>query len=238
MKKLVLISLLFLSVLTNAQTLENTYSSTVYLSKTKSNEMVYTNWTPKTKTMLIYDLNHKLITSIKANIKDTASGAGQVTRTLFNTDNSFEFIVNAGKNFYIIGEDGNVKFSKMGDANTLQIFAMFYNTPQGTKMIVNYVDNKGSYYKAEVYSLAGMLLNKKEEIITDLNMPYPNPTSEFITLETGKKNEALIEVYNGSGQVVDSFKAIGLTRYDATKLLSGIYYYNVDGIYAGNFIKD
>lgn len=242
MKKILILFLVMWFGNTMAQTLEHTYDAQISISKTKPNEMVYYYYNQKSREIFIYNLDHTFIMSIKAKVSDTILYAGLVTRTLFNSNNSFEFALNGGKTFYIIGEDGNIIFSKSGGPNIYSIQSFAYNTTNGTKMnlLYNYITTNIYSYKTEVYSLEGMLLNKKDLTKDETYLPYPNPTTQFITLQTSNKpdEDATIEIYNNTGQLMDSFIAKGTISYDTFKLEPGIYYYKSNGTYSGNFIKE
>jgi hypothetical protein len=236
MKKIILIAFVLLGLNSKAQTLEHTFPHLVNIFQVGSTEFVYTNFTPSTKTLKIYNSDYNLIKTIVANTTDSIMGGGfHISRTLFNNDNNFEFVIYGPSKFYVIGENGNILFTK-NTGSQYGAIPSVKNTANGTKMLVPiYSNNVISGH--EVYSLSGTLLRTANVQEQEQALPYPNPSSQFIFLPINDAN-ALVQVYSITGAMVDEFTANNNHSYNTGNLPVGEYFYKLNGSFGGRFLKE
>lgn len=234
MRQIIIIILLLARLGVSSQTLEHEYLYGARYHKISDSEEVYSS--PALAGVKIYTSSHVLIKTIKMNVHDSNYIDFQpyyVSRKLFNTDDKIELILIAHLNkspsttiTYIVDEDSKIIFSDT--AGNVDIF----NSINGkAKMILG---NK-------VYSLSGVLTHKKEAVREEnLYTPYPNPTQQYIMLkvENNTQNLVPITILNYSGQIIDTILTQSDFKYDASALPEGIYFYSINGKFAGKFVKN
>ncbi len=186
MKKLLLLSALFVSCLAKGQiTLEHTYDSastyTFGSPLTFSELMIikfevsgehYVKINKWGKVIDIYDMNHSLTKTISLSSLPPSYNGGPLadilylSENLFNTDSKIEFMYTVGgppPNTFtgIYNENGTLLFSDTGAAIVHPNWEMqqfpIYNTSFGTKMILSYAGSSMNNFKAKVFSLPGTL---------------------------------------------------------------------------------
>ena len=169
MKKLFTICLFFVTITTQAQTFENSYPLSINWTTVSSTEFVYYKYDKLERQLTIYNHLHALIKTINVNLSDTTLNDYFLSKTLFNTDNNFEFILEGFDNFYIIGEDGNVIFQK--SISDMYFQSSIVNTMNGTKLILSSFSPYQSSVndKREVYALEGTFFG-----ISDKKLEYEN----------------------------------------------------------------
>ena len=90
----------------------------------------------------------------------------------------------------------------------------------------------GSKVTGEIFSLvmdnSGYPLNVDEVNVAGSSI-YPNPASDFVMIET--ENETEVKIYSVSGQMVLRHNVSeGTNTIDVSKLNSGIYFIDVEGV--------
>ncbi|MES2691783.1 MAG: T9SS type A sorting domain-containing protein [Bacteroidota bacterium] len=245
-----LLFLLFLLTASGAiaQTLENTYSlsadeSTLTNHRLSSTETAYAHWNAKAKTLSVYNTAHALIKTIVAAIPDTFSVASDVSRKLFNNNDSIEFIVGYARALYIINEDGSVKFQEGVPNNKSTLYYQMLSTDLGTKLMIGHKDydtaSKTTAYSYKIYDLEGdLVLGKKEADLKGAKRNgYPNPSMSYIVIPN-QGTQSVLSIYSMNGQLIDELKITGDYTYNTTALRFGMYIYNLNGEYAGKFVKE
>lgn len=234
MKKIITFCLVVIGMVAKAQTLDKGYDYSPLYSKLNSTEDAFSYYDEISKQFKVYSTNNSLLKTVSVNINDsTFIGLYLVSKTIINNDGKLKFgfatYNNKGKyTFKIADENGNIIFSKDS-----AYFPQIYNTNNGVKMRLQYVRTNNPRF--EVYNLGGTFLGKKEidnEAVESL--PYPNPTTDLIYLELTKGN---LVVTNINGAEVESLAVTGSILYDTTKLVPGLYFYNLNGLNKGKFIK-
>jgi hypothetical protein len=203
------------------------------------------------KSIEIYNMNHALQKTIDCSGFPMAPGneMGEVlylSENLFSTDSKIAFLYgysgSSSANIFtgIYEEDGNLIFSDTAApiirTNTpLQQYPI-YNTTQGTKMILSYLNGH-----AKVFSLPGTLSTSIQEANNNLiamqtgkvSNAYPNPTSNATqidyTLPVGV-NEGEIVFYNLQGIEVKRFKVdktFNSLLISTKDIAAGTYYYQL-----------
>jgi len=73
--------------------------------------------------------------------------------------------------------------------------------------------------------------------IEDINaqLAYPNPTGEYLIIPS--KTNATIEIIDNQGRFVRSFLSDGINSFNVSNLSPGQYFYRINGIESGKFIK-
>jgi hypothetical protein len=213
------------------------------------------------KKIKLYNMNNSLFKIIsiphlpryRSSNTDSTVSIAYISENLFNSDNLIEFVsfdgsysagggaVSAGS-MRIFNEQGNIIFN--GDSlmptqkRTATWFGydgdsdFIFNTSSGTKMFLySYKNNSPSQV---VYSLPGSLVAsiKNEEIQQKNILPYPNPTSDKITiaykLDNNKEGKLIITDLNGRSlleyKIDNVFDNVII---DTKSLLAGSYYYTI-----------
>lgn len=117
-------------------------------------------------------------------------------------------------NFFVMPNSGNFSYniSTIGNTKTLEI-----TNPLGNKIFYDYKN-----------------LSTKDNNIKLIKI-YPNPVSDFITIENLKTN-SLVKIIDTSGKVVLNKKLSG-NSIDVKSLSKGTYFLKIDGLKPLKFIK-
>jgi hypothetical protein len=264
MKNILIIIFLAISISARTQiTLEHDYDSAATIisgSPSVYNQLMIVNFTVSGekyvkinrlgKSIEIYDLSHALQKTIDCSSFPMIFGAmGNViylSENLFSTDSKIAFMygfsngTSATTYTGIYEEDGTLLFSDtcapiVYQNTPLQQYPI-YNTSEGTKMILSYLN-----IHAKVFSLPGTLTTSIQETNNNLiamqtgrvSNAYPNPnngsTKIDYTLPDGV-NEGEIVFYNIMGNEVKRFKVDRTfnTLLISTKdIAAGTYYYQL-----------
>ena len=240
MKKILLISLLLLSVKGFAQiTLEQTYPIYTYGFKVASNEWNYCNVTGNT--LNIYSLNHSFITSFPLTIPSGNINVNIfiLSKGLFVSDTSqytVEYYSYNSSNYQyttdIISQNGN-KLLEIDSSAGDNVFS----TSEGAKLIVYAGANP---IHTKIYSLPGTYaagIARPQGNDGDVNNAYPNPTADAIhlpyTLNGNEQGE--IEIVNMNGQLLKQYKVTNafndiLLYTNELPKGSYLYYLETDGV--------
>lgn len=247
--RLFLFMLVLATSAAKAQNLEHIYNitegeSVIKSSRLSPTETVYSYWNYKTKTLSIYNTAHLLTKTIVANITDSLlTIASDVSKTLFNSNDSIEFIVANTSGFYIINEDGSVKFHAGIPNNKSSVIHQILSTDQGAKLMLMHKDYDTASKKIDIsikiYDLEGdLVLGKKEADLKGAKRNgYPNPSMSYIVIPN-EGTQSVLSIYSTNGQLIDELKITGDHTYNTTALPVGIYIYNLNGEYSGKFVKE
>lgn len=266
MKNLLLISLLFVIIISKAQiTLENYYTnasvvSFVRLSPTDNKWAVI-----DANTIKLYNLNHSLYKTIPIiGAPVEAWNVMYISKSLFDTDSTtIEYMVDP--NDFPIGpkiyrEDGTLLFSEAGLAvcafgttgpNPMRPidWNAIIETIEGPKMILAHFTSGAQIDGFKVFGLPGVYypcgispLNTTENRI-ELSNSYPNPTNSTTkidyTLPNGV-NKGEIIFYDTQGKEVKRFnvdRTFNSLLISTEDLQSGIYYYNLQTVQGNSGAK-
>lgn len=213
------------------------------------------------KRIKLYNLNHSLYKSFaipplpkyRTYTLDSTVSIVYLSENLFNTDNLIEFVSFDGTysqqmsssglgSMRIFNEQGNIVFNGDSIMPLDKRSATYYgydgdadfifNTSSGTKMILySYKKNAPSQV---VYSLPGTLVAsiKNEEIQQKNLLPFPNPTSDKITiaykLDNDKDGKLVITDLNGRSLVEYKIDNVfDNVIIDTKSLLAGSYFYTI-----------
>jgi hypothetical protein len=169
---------------------------------------------------------------------------GFSSKTLFNTDNKYEFVVFLNTSNYssymyqIINEDGTV-IKNLGTYNIgrLMVIAKIDNS---FKLCI--YDFSNSYSNYDIYSLPGNPLKINYSVTYELSSPFPNPSQGLITLPysiaDGEKAE--LRILNIKGQVIKIVTIYGGKNeftLDTRNYTPGIYMYSYKNITSRFIVK-
>lgn len=117
------------------------------------------------------------------------------------------------QNQNVISNGGNYQEST-GGSLTWTIGEVVINTLESTDVHVTQGFNQDwlNFLNIEVFS---------EKINVTV---YPNPTTEFINIESDKKSD--LAIYDASGKLVGQYKVNKTDQIDLSELSGGIYYLN------------
>jgi len=105
-------------------------------------------------------------------------------------------------------------------------------TEEGAKLLLYYYYANGTFYHTKVYSLPGTYVSSTEEKEQTPNYPlsiYPNPNngSFYVKLHSNIGREQIIDIYNPTGQLLDTYRSTSdLLHINQTGLPEGIYLLN------------
>lgn len=169
----------------------------------------------------LYNLDHSIYKTMTFPVLENMTNAevAYVSETTFDLDADLEFMVYyqddnnwANSVTKIIEESGVIILNAESETPSMNnyegIYGAIYNTPSGTKMILDNHSDDAS----KVYSLPGTLF---ATAIIDVNYdnnnflaPYPNPASNYITLAYSLPSsikEATVSIYDIAGRVIKSY---------------------------------
>ena len=142
---------------------------------------------------------------------------------------------------YCLKNDGTIRWEKSINLNselTKTIFiggisALAATKDKGVIITVSALDessNTNVYYckldsLGNTTSFFTSIDNLKTEI-NDFNL-YPNPTSDFLHLETNLKGSFFIEIYSTTGKMVLKKSILKNNRINMSKLTKGMYFYKI-----------
>jgi len=245
MKKLLLFLLVITSIVGNSQISLDFQSSSVFMNvfKLTDSETKYIDYPgiPNQNQFSLYNLDGSLYKTIIMPAKPDTSALIYwkwfISKSLFDNDSStIEYIVEyiydsiPGANYHhvqIIREDGTILLNELyADSPNI------YSTEDGTKLMLNYVYANGYYYQTKVFNLPGKLPNMVKEEMGAINnnlILYPNPNNgSFYIKFLGKAGEKnTIDLYNGIGKHIDTFKSDNnLIHVNKYGLPDGVYFLN------------
>lgn len=220
-----LVALVFLATSAFAQiTLEHSYPNGKWqtsIIKLANSGMKYQWVDASAGELKLYNLNHSLFKSMTFPVLASATNTevAYVSETTFDLDANIEFMVYyqddnnwVNSETKIIDESGAIILNATSETPSINtydgIYGAIFNTPGGTKMILdNHADNA-----SKVYSLPGTLVatsvNNLDYIKNDFLQSYPNPAGEFIhlayTLPANVK-EAQVLIYNNEGKILKTY---------------------------------
>ena len=216
---------------------ERNYTSLVYPGKLSTGDVKYVGYSELTTTtgqIKIYNANHSIYKQVNVTVPAgaTVEDITYLSDKLFNPTAGLEFVLNMRNvsatvygGMRIIDENGAVLFAR--DSTS---YPEIYNTPAGTKMLLNYYSDS----MAKVYGLSGTLtaLAVAPKASSDALLPYPNPTAADIRLPysvaTGQVAQLIVRDVTGrqmSSYQVDS--AFDHLLFSTRGLRPGIYFYTV-----------
>jgi hypothetical protein len=257
MKTLITLLLSISLMGTRAQlTLEHSYPTELGLSYLypAQNEIIYYAHETTINQLRIYNSSHTLIKTINVPVSGNSYTAVYYpSKTLYDTDNDFEYIVYTGDNnggvlgynLYLYDESG-IQLAHIPNATLNGIF----NTPTGAKMMVRKMQSGSTTYAiigSEVYSLPGQLYYS--EIVTGVTendntfhtgMAYPNPANNTISIPYQfKTNGGNVAIYSIDGKQVD-YSVIdgtqGIYELNTSNIAPGVYQYNLSNGVSGKFV--
>jgi len=191
----------------------------------------------KSGRVLIYSENHQLAHDIGVSLasgEELQSVLG-VSQGLFDADNGVEFVamISLGGSLRLsVRDDNDVSLLSLNNVLNARIF----NTSQGEKLIVYFAD-----HSAHVYSLPGSyprISAKEQEGDQGVELAFPNPASDFVTLPTRSRTGSLI-IKNTQGQTVDSILLNDKkhnTRIPVSHLSPGRYFSEINGESLSSFL--
>lgn len=166
----------------------------------------------------LYNLDHTIFKTMSFPVLAGMTGVyvAYVSENTFDTDNEIEYMVYYQDDFNwvnsatkIVNENGTIILDKVGEIPAFSMtgdeIAAIFNTPNGTKMILDsYNDNS-----AKVYSLPGTLvatnLKNVENNFNNSLFAFPNPANTYIkmayTLPANIK-EANVSIFDVEGKLV------------------------------------
>lgn len=209
---------------------EHNYTSLVFPGKLSTGDVKYAGYSSLTKTtgqVKIYNANHSLYKQVNVTIPAgaTVDEITHLSDKLFNTTTGVEFVLNMYGAMRVIDENGAVLFAR--DSTS---YPQIYNTPTGTKMLLNYYNQS----IARVYALGGTLtaLAVAPKAASDALLPYPNPTAADIRLpySVAAGQVAQLVVRDVTGRQVSSYQvdsAFDHLLFSTQGLRAGIYFYTV-----------
>jgi hypothetical protein len=245
MKKTIAALCLLTTISYGQITFENTYNipvNGIEAYKFGNTDTKYITLNQSSNLVTIFNQNHSVYKSFTIPTQPSSFFVGFYSETLFNNDNLVEYMVSHNTNvcglstykMKIYNENGTIVFQK----DSLSIIPSvikntFFNSPQGTKMILNqYVSCAPNQLASSVYSLGGQLYTKVKDN-DGLNQNefrvFPNPSSNYFKVEYKlpvNTTEGLMEIYNIQGQLMKSYKLSNqLTDIliESTELQSGSY---------------
>jgi hypothetical protein len=260
MKYFIVLLLILIAVSSKAQiTLEHTYGTYhIYhdLVEVDSGLFKYVFYN-KNDSVTIYNLDHTLDRLIILPIKDSAKAnyyeMDQISKRLFDADDSYEILISKTANPYnirIYKENGDVLFGcencNLSDQYGIN-FGISYpnsivNTDKGVKMMIDYWD-KGAPFQTAVFSLPGKLPGctaksgvNAPTIINGNSLPtsaYPNPSNGQMrisySLPSGETTGELVILSTDGVEVKryrvgEGFNDILVEKGD---LSSGSYFYKL-----------
>jgi hypothetical protein len=253
MKKLFLISMLFIAIITNGQILEQDYNNVPLVSFVRLS-FADNKWAViDSNYITLYNMNHSLYKTIPiVGAPVSPRDVLFISKNLFDTDSStIEYMVDpvtySGAKIYM--EDGTLIFSEPGySANNGGSFnsnpmrplnwSPIVITSEGTKMILmSFVYMSPNKFK--IYSLPGIYLPTgiselgSWENRVSLSNSYPNPTRSFTKVDYILPNGVStgeIVFYDTQGKEVKRFNVdntFNSLQISTEDLQSGIYYYNL-----------
>lgn len=178
-----------------------------------------------------------------------------ITKHIFNTDDKYEFIINAYKYdtenrphyiLLIINEDGEIlkQFNEDGSSSFNYEINLFNDPIQKqNKIVVNKsikIDNNTSKEWSEVYALPTTSLAIQElEAIKSSLQAFPNPAQSTLTIVNPKNGINNVEIYDISGRLIlkKEFNPYeNKISIDVQDLSNGNYIYKI-GNSSAKFIK-
>lgn len=201
------------------------------------------------RNICIYNMNHSLLKTIDFSgfPFDSSNPNAQfilyLSEQLFDTDSGIEFMycTSLSSSTYYIGiynEDGSLIFSDDGYIPILFSVPLqqypIYNTSQGTKMILSYLNGH-----AKVFSLPGTLsqgIHESNNMLlaqSSISNPYPNPAINTTRINyelPNGINEGVIVFYNLQGIEVKRFKVdktFNTLLISTSDIAAGTYYYQL-----------
>jgi hypothetical protein len=222
-------------------TLEHTYSHEIQVARISESKVVYYTLDADNNTLDIFTSNHiheKTVT-IPIPAGKTYNRVYYLSKTLFNSDDKYEFLVEFGNGFgfMVCNEDGDQLLllddglARVEHPDFANRNGAVYNTPNGAKLAV-FADN-GSYTK--IYSLPGQLISKNnlDKSFNNLPAPFPNPTTDLITLSYSLpkgETEGKIVIYSLKGDFIKQIKVSNNFDHillNVEDFKSGVYCYNL-----------
>ncbi len=209
---------------------EHNYTSLVFPGKLSTGDVKYAGYSSLTATtgqVKIYNANHSVYKQVSVTIPagKTVDEITYISDKLFNATTGVEFVLNMYGAMRVIDENGTVLFARDSAS-----YPQIYNTPTGTKMLLNYYGNS----MAKVYSLGGTLttLAVAPKAASDALLPHPNPTAADIRLpySVATGQVAQLVVHDATGRQVSSYQvdsAFDHLLFSTRGLRPGIYFYTV-----------
>lgn len=253
-----LIPFLFATFCFGQATLEQSYSTTNFVSFKAENEcyafntqsgLNYFTFNILTNTMQVYNESHSLIKTII--FPETPIDIIFVTDKLFNNDNFIEILYsyNTDTSGYeislkLINENGLTiqTFSDKKSAKIIKNNNFNFKLIVSKSVLLSGAGGSTNTYDYDVYSLSGTLsLNQQHLYLKNSLVGFPNPTENTISITNNLKDKIneVLEVFDSNGKkilqkiIIDSNDEINL---DTSKLSNGIYIYKLNG-QSNKFIK-
>jgi len=240
----VLCVLLLNSFMLNAQIIfERNYTNSVYYTKlTDTEEKLFLMDVPFSECR-IYNLDHSLYKTVKVKLDPNhyLYDISYVTRYLFNSDDSVEFLYMAYQYFadgdyyqYMVGvvNENGTNLLKVPEGTYYEIIEV-----AGKKKLLTWLYDNSTwpYFRGtNIYMIeSGNTKNISLKSAVPYDPAYPNPTADQIVIPydlQGKANKAFIQIISSNGKVIGNYTVDNTFRellLDVSEFNPGIYQYTI-----------
>lgn len=252
MKKILLAFTLLTGGVARAQIVpERTYTVDTYMTagKLSTGEVKFIGYFASTATtgqIRIYNNDYSVYKQVNITLPTgfNIENINYLSDKLFNTNAGVEFELNLREDASgrgstrIIDENGTVLLAVDGGA-----YPDIYNTPGGTKMLLNVRDNVTNKKVYTFYALGGTLttLAVAPKATANALQPYPNPTAAEIKLPYSVPvgEVAQLVVRDATGRQVATYQvdhSFDHLLFSAQGLPAGVYFYTVGAGAAKRFV--
>lgn len=241
MKKSILLFPVFIliSIFSSAQVFVDSLSNRLRYDKIAANESVY--YKIENHNLIIYETNLSIKQTITLPTRQNSipSNVFYFSRTLFDNDNGFEFIINytdtntnLTSDFVWWDNNQTNSFPNLIISGFLQ--PLIFNIGNSSQLVIFRYDQNISntdHVITYVYDLPGSVLSVREIPLDDQTSIHPNPTQDIINI-SGHMGES-VWIYDASGRLVHESLLEGKTTIDVSNFNSG--FYNVRTIGGKNY---
>jgi hypothetical protein len=233
------------SFMLNAQIIfERNYSNSVYFTKLSDTEEKLFLMDVPFSECRIYNLDHSLYKTIKVKLDPNhyLYDISYITRKLFNSDDSIEFLYMAYEYIddtvpyyqYMVGvvNENGTDLLKVPEGTYYEVIEVAGNK----KLLIWLYDNSTwPYFRGtNIYMLeSGNTKNISLKSSVPYDPAYPNPTSDQIVIPydlQGKTNRAYIQITSSNGKVIGNYTVDNIFRellLDVSEFIPGIYQYTI-----------
>jgi hypothetical protein len=167
------------------------------------------------------DYHERLIMDLSINKEDTFAFGTSINDKL-TVDTVF---YKSGKKYILFYEEGSpdtISFTEGIGPSNFMFFAEEEDHPTLSQIRCMYTDNNLVYknyeYSGCLDTITGIMNNKIQEIKL-----YPNPTTDFITIQNDEEKQFKIELFSNMGSSILRINIKGKDHIDISYLPSGIY---------------